>query len=331
MAPQQTGDEPQQRAEQDSAPPAPPARTEEPPSPTASTSATRPGPFGGLWTGLFPLALGLMIILMALALQATSALQAAALAIPVFLLGLGLERIGHSLATRPVRAIGIFLLVLSIAGPGFIAASPSGSLDRTTVGAAVPPEAEEAVLRAGLGTGQLRIDPGGPGLFEAELRSSGRSQSSVSTTGQAAVVDLRAPAQQGLLDRNRGADWNVALTPALPWRVEVDAGGLTGDLNLERINVRSARIDAGPSRMALRLGPPSGRTQIDLRMSAGIVDVYLPRDAALELELSGAVVRDFGGQPVQRNGQVWRTPGNPDRAYAIKADIGAGRLRFHWR
>ncbi|HKE97933.1 MAG TPA: hypothetical protein VKG45_03235 [Actinomycetes bacterium] len=314
----------------ESAPPGarPAAPTAAPPPAGARDPVARPR--RPLWPGLVPLAAGLAIVLVVLGLLVTSVAQTVALAVPVALVGAGLGWIGRSLHAPALRGIGIATIAVALAGPVLMAASPPNPLTRITVRAAVPPGAAEGTLRATLGNGQLRVGSGGPGLFEAELLSSGRPQSGVTTNGSSAVVDLRAPAQRGLLARNRGSDWNVALSTALPWRLELDADSITGDLDLQRLNLHGARVDAGLARLALRLGAPAARTRVDVRLTGGLVDIYLPRNAGIELRLHGPVSADLGGRDLRRAGGVWRSGGDPARTYAILVDSGPGRVRLHW-
>jgi hypothetical protein len=295
-----------------------------PPEPRSAGGGRRRSGVGGMLL-LVP---GLAALLAVLVLQTTSIAQAVVVAVPVALVGLGLERLGRAAGIRGLRPVGVLVLLLALAGPAVMAARPPGPVERVTVRSAVPPEAQEAVMRAAMGAGQLRVRAGGPGLIEADLRSSGRPVTAVSTGGDAALVDLRAPSQQGLLARNRGSDWTTTLTSALPWRIELDAGAVTADLDLHQVNLRALRVSGGtPSRVAVRLGVPAGRTQVDIRLSAGVLDLYLPADAGLELELSGAVVRDLDG--LQHVDRVWRTGSDPGRAYVIRADVGVGAVRVH--
>ena len=297
------------------------------PGPSRGPGVTRRRRRSGLG-GMLLLVPGLAALLAVLVLQATSIAQAVVVAVPVAVVGLGLERLGRATRVPGLRPVGVLVLLLALAGPAVMAASPPGPVDRVTVRSAVPPEAQEAVLRATMGAGQLRVRAGGPGLIEADLRSSGRPVTAVSSGGDAALVDLRAPSQQGLLARNRGSDWTTTLTPALPWRIELEAGAITADLDLHQVNLRALRVSGGtPSRVAVRLGVPAVRTQVDIRLSAGVLDLYLPAGAGLELELSGAVVRDL--VDLKHAAGVWRTGGDPGRAYVIRADVGVGAVRVH--
>ena len=278
--------------------------------------------------GLLLLVPGLGAVLAVLVLQTTSIAQAVVVAVPVGLVGLGLERLGRGGGVRGLRPLGVLVLLLALTGPALVASSPPGSVERVTLRSAVPPAAEDAVLHAAMGAGQLRLKAGGPGLLEADLRSSGRPVTAVATSGGSALVDLRSPAAQGLLARNRGSDWTAALTPSLPWRIELESGPVTADLDLSQVNLRALRVSGdAPSRVALRLGMPTARTQVDVHLAAGVLDVYVPAGAGLELHLSGAVLRNVGG--LARDGGIWRAPGDHGRAYVLVAGVGVGAVRIH--
>ena len=141
-------------------------------TPAQAPAVPAPGGPGSGRLGLVLLVTGLGGMLAVLALQATSVAQAVALAIPVALVGAGLERIGRRAAVAGLRPLGV-LLLLAVTGPVLVAATPPASMDRVTVGGAVPPGTTEGVLRVGMGSGQLQLGSGGPGLFEADLRSAG--------------------------------------------------------------------------------------------------------------------------------------------------------------
>jgi hypothetical protein len=305
-----------------------PPRTD---APTTGDPGPRPrlGLAGGF--GLAILVPSLAVVLGTIVLQLRSLTQALLLAIPVVLLGAGLERVGKALRVGALRATGALVVVLAIGGPLVLATMPSEPLDRSRDAGPVPGGATEARMQASMGGGVLRVRPGGSGLFEADLRSVGRSTAQVSGSGALAVVDLDAPQQRGLLARNRGSEWDVALSTALPWQLQLDAGAVTADLDVQQLNVAGVEVDAGPSRLALRLGQPGARTPVTVNLDAGTVDLYLPRTAGLELEITGRALRDFGGRQLEPMGSAWRAGTTTDRAYLVKLHLGAGRVRLHWR
>jgi hypothetical protein len=306
-----------------------PATAEEP---IAWTDEGPPGPDrpGSYWTGLVVLGAGLAIIVITLSTRVTSIVQTVLLAVPLGLVALGIERVGRGVGRGSLRLLGVVLLAVAVAGPVVLSLSSPNLGVIAKLGAAVPAGASQATLRASLGGGQLRVDPDATGLYQAELRGSGRPSAGVATSGKQAVVDLRAPAQHGVLARNRGNDWAVRLSTSLPWRVEVDTGAITADLNLQRLDVRGVRVESGVSRLAVRLGEPAAQVPVDLQVSSGLIDIYLPEAAACEVRLDGLAVNDFGQHGLVRRGGVWRTANaaESDR-FVIHVHVTGGRVRLH--
>ena len=164
----------------------------------------------------------------------------------------------------------------------------------------------------------------------AKLLSMAPSTAGVSSNGPTAVVDLRAPVQHGLLARNRGSDWEAKLSTGLPWQVEVDGGALTADLELRVLDVRSVRLQAGISRLAVRLGQPAAQVPVDLQISAGLVDLYLPKAAAFRVAVDGAMLNNFAAEGLQRTNTGWRTVESGARGrFVIRVRGAAGRVRVH--
>jgi hypothetical protein len=282
------------------------------------------------WLGLVVMAAGLVVTMVTLAVRVTSIVQTVLLAVPLGLVGLGLERVGRGVGRGSLRAVGAVLLLLAVAGPVVLSQSSPTAGVVAARNAAVPAGAAQATLRASLGGGQLRVDPDATGLYQAELRGPGEPSAVVATSGKVAVVDLRSPAQHGLLARNRGDDWAVRLSTGLPWRVEVDAGAITADLDLQRLDVRGVQVEAGVSRLALRLGEPAAQVPVEVQVSAGLLDLYLPRAAAFEVRVDGLALNNFGGQGLAHQGDAWVAAGSgkPGR-YLIRLRLTGGRVRVH--
>jgi hypothetical protein len=266
----------------------------------------------------------------ALATRVTSLVQTVLVAVPLVLVGLGLERLGKGVGRSSLRTVGGLLVVLALAAPVVLSLSPPGAGTDVAESGPVPAGADQAVLRVSLGSGRLRVGPGATGLYDAQLRSPGAPSASVSTSGSTAVVDLRATGQHGLLARNRGSDWSARLSTGLPWEVEVDGGALTTDLDLRDLDVRGVRVGAGVSRLAVRLGQPVRHVRVDLRVSAGLVDLYVPRTAGLELRVDGLAVNNFAAQALERTARGWQTRNTPGPGrYLVEVRASTGRIRVH--
>jgi len=286
---------------------------------------------GSYWTGLVALAIGLAVTVVALATRVTSIVQTVLLAVPLALVGLGLERVGRGVGRGSLRAVGALLLLVAMIGPVTLSLSSPEPAVEAQRSADVPAGATKALLRASLGGGELRIEPEAPGLYTADLRGPGQPSEQVTITeAKEAVLDLRGPVRRGLLARNRGNNWSVRLTTGLPWRVEVDAGAVTADLDLRQFDLRGVSVEAGVSRLAVRLGQPVARIPVDLRISTGFIDVHLPRAAACEIRVDGFSVDNFRQEGLVREGGVWRTGdvGRADR-YVFNIRSTGARIRLH--
>lgn len=287
---------------------------------------------GAYWTGLIILMAGLIATIAALATHVTSIVQTVLLAIPLVGVGLGLERVGRGVQRGSLRAIGAILIAIAVASPVVLLVSSPGRSFDATASAPVPAGANSALLRTSEGGGQLRIDSGAVGLYEAELRTPGKPSTEVSTSGKLAMVDLRGPAQRGLLARNRGSDWAIRLNSSIPWRVQAEVGAVTGDLDLRQLDVRGVDVEAGISRIALRLNQPTNQVPVNLQISTGLIDLYLPRSAAVTVRVNGPLdgFNNFGSQGLTKRDGAWRSTGTTGGgSFNISIHFTAGRVRIH--
>jgi hypothetical protein len=298
-----------------------PAPPEQQAVPTA-----RPGAY---WTGLVVLGVGLAITVATLATRVTSIVQTVLLAIPLALVGVGLERVGRGTGRGSLRAVGAMVLVVAVVGPLVLSLSSPEAAVIVNSSQPVPSGAARAELRATMGGGQLRVAPEAEGLYEAELRGPGRPGIQVTTADDLAVLDLRSPAQRGMLARNRGNDWRVQLNTSLAWAVDVSAGAVTADLDLRRLNVRKVTVQSGVSRLAVRLGDPAAEVPVDLQLSTGLVDLYVPRSATVEIRVEGLSVDNFRDAGLRRDAGLWRAEGSGTGRYLVNVRISGARVRIH--
>jgi hypothetical protein len=298
-------------------PAAPPGRT---------TPAARSGAY---WTGLVVLATGLAVTVGVLATRVTSIVQTILLAVPLALIGIGLERVGRGTGRGSLRAVGTLLLVVAVVGPLVLSLSSPTAAVSVTSSQPVPPGAARADLRASLGGGQLRVQPEASGLYSADLRGPGRPEAQVTTARNLAVLDLRAPTQRGMLARNRGNDWRIQLNTSLAWQVDVTAGAVTADLDLRELNLRGVKVQSGVSRLAVRLGDPAAEVPVDLQLSTGLVDLYLPASATVEVRVDGLSIDNLRDQGFTRDADAWRAEGSGDGRYLVQVRATAARIRVH--
>jgi hypothetical protein len=285
---------------------------------------------GAYWTGLTVLAAGLAVTVLTLATRVTSIVQTILLAIPLALIGLGLERLGRGLGRASLRSLGAILLVVAVVGPLVLSLSSPDPAVTDVSSQRVPAGAARAELRVSMGGGQLRVEPEAPGLYAAELRGPGQPSTQVTTTADdLAVLDLRSPSQRGMLARNRGIDWRIQLNTGLAWQVDVRAGAVTADLDLRRLPLRGVTVQSGVSRLAVRLGDPVAEVPVDLQISTGFVDLYLPRSVTAEIRVDGLSMDNFRDEGLSRDADLWRAEGTGTGRHLIRIRTSGARLRIH--
>jgi len=275
------------------------------------------------------LAAGLAVTILALATRVTSIVQTILLAIPLALIGIGLERVGRGVGRASLRSVGAILLVVAVIGPLALSLSSPDPAVSAVSSQPVPSGAARAELRATMGGGQLRVESETPGLYAADLRGPGQPSVQVTTADDLAVLDLRSPTQRGMLARNRGNDWRIQLNTSLAWKVDVSAGAVTADLDLRRLNLRGVTVQSGVSRLAVRLGQPAAEVPVDLQISTGLIDLYLPRAATVEVRVDGLSVDNFRDQGLSRDADLWRAEGSGTGRYLVRIRASGARLRIH--
>jgi hypothetical protein len=304
----------------------PPGDPAVPPPGRRGPPGDRPGAY---WTGMIVLAAGLAVTILALATRVTSIVQTILLAIPLALIGIGLERVGRGVGRASLRSVGAILLVVAVIGPLALSLSSPDPAVIAVSSQPVPSGAARAELRATMGGGQLRVESETPGLYAADLRGPGQPSVQVTTADDLAVLDLRSPTQRGMLARNRGNDWRIQLNTSLAWKVDVSAGAVTADLDLRRLNLRGVTVESGVSRLAVRLGQPAAEVPVDLQISTGLIDLYLPRTATVEVRVDGLSVDNFRDQGLSRDADLWRAEGSGTGRYLVRIRASGARLRIH--
>jgi hypothetical protein len=284
---------------------------------------------GAYWTGLVMLGIGLAITVATLATRVTSIVQTVLLAVPLALVGVGLERVGRGTGRGSLRAVGAVLLVVAVVGPLVLSLSSPEPAVIVNSSQPVPSGAARAELRASMGGGQFRVAPEADGLYEAELRGPGRPSIQVTTADDLAVLDLRSPAQRGMLARNRGNDWRIQLNTSLAWALDVSAGAVTADLDLRQLNLRKVSVQSGVSRLAVRLGDPAAEVPVDLQLSTGLVDLYVPRSATVEIRVEGLSVDNFRDAGLSRDADLWRAEGSGSGRFLVDIRSSGARVRIH--
>ena len=89
------------------------------------------------------------------------------------------------------------------------------------------------------------------------------------------------------------------------------------------------RLQSGISRLAVRLGDPAAEVPVDLQLSTGLVDLYLPRSATVEVRVEGLSVDNFRDAGLTRDAGHWRAEGAGTGRYLVRVRTSGARVRIH--
>lgn len=101
-------------------------------------------------------------------------------------------------------------------------------------------------------------------------------------------------------------------------------------LDLRQLDVRRLDLEAGISQLAVRLNQPSAQVPVNLRISTGLVDIYLPTSAVCQIRVDGPALNNFSSVGFTKRDGVW-VSGQPGRgdSFNIQVHLTGGRVRIH--
>jgi hypothetical protein len=223
---------------------------------------------------------------------------------PAFLVAFGLHLVLHR--TRywflpTLFALLVVVFAVSIGGVNRADWQPR------TLSARIPLDSgiKDARLRLDMGTGLIRLAPGGAGLYEADFKVYGDEPSQVqmpqdqSTMVELRQEDRRAPKWvRGLSER-----WDMRLTRAIPIDVEVSAAVVSLEVNCTDLQLRTLDLSAGVAWLEMRLGETRRRTDVFINATFADVTLVVPNTVGVRVKtdslFSSHNLREAGFIPSQ--------------------------------
>lgn len=212
---------------------------------------------------------------------------------PLVLVAIGLEVLTSHEPARSATRLGAFALVLVMAAaatiyavsPWLPASSPSSS------GSSSAPIGELSAgnLQLSLGAGKLTLSSAdlGTDLYRAGYSSTGvapgRSFQVESGTLKVRVNDSFPGGWPG----GNGNQLDLTLNHSIPWDVTVNAGGVSGTIDLRDVNLSSLNVNSAAGTLAVKLGAPSANTSLDFNGVAHHVTISAPAGTQIRVHASG--------------------------------------------
>lgn len=124
--------------------------------------------------------------------------------------------------------------------------------------------------------------------------------------------------------------WELRPNPELPVAIDLEAGFVSGDIDLRDLTVDRLRVEAGAMDLDIRLGDRAARTEVFIEAGGLTVDLYVPESVAVRLV--GEVDRhNFDAAGLVREDGFWQTPGYEDapaKAH-LTVDAAISCLQLH--
>jgi DNA-binding MarR family transcriptional regulator len=135
----------------------------------------------------------------------------------------------------------------------------------------------------------------------------------------------------------RGVGWGgrpraeIALNPAVGWRLEIQGGASSLSGRLEPIRLLGVEVTGGASALDLAVGPPHGRVPVRVTGGASKLRIVRPAGVAVRVGITGGVGRiEVDGRRLAAAGgaTTLESPGaaNATDRYDVEIVGGAGRL-----
>lgn len=215
---------------------------------------------------------------------------------PVLLIGLGLRLIFER-SRLPALVLLSPALILGTLGWITWTWEYTDNLNWHPVRAEITGEVEEWTLTGNTGLAKLAIGsrdlPEGL-LAEGRISSRGTPEVRISDRGSSSRVFIEGGTWSGghisIIPYRGGDRWEMDVTRDLPISLALNAGFVTGRIEIPDVEVRRAEIDGAFNSLTLRLGPPpESGARISLEGAFNDFEVIVPRDTPVRISSDGFV------------------------------------------
>ncbi len=190
--------------------------------------------------------------------------------------------------------------------------------------------AERATARIELGVGDLylaALPEGSQSLYEAEIRHDPRRsavRAEVTGTNSEARLELRSEQGSWRVPGDQGDEWQVQLSPALPWRLDLSGGVHRSRLDLKGLALDGLQVDVGVGDVTLLLSERGGY-QAMVNGGVGRLVLELPEGVEASVHVDAGLSSVNVGPRLRQHGDSYITSGYQTGAKdAIVVDVDGG-------
>jgi hypothetical protein len=177
-------------------------------------------------------------------------------------------------------------------------------------------------LSVRFGGGRINLGSSAGNWFEGDFRGHAGAASSVEEQKGRLKIALRQPQRTWRPGRDYINNWEMFLSPDLPWDISLHAGAVEGNLNLVGIPLRNLKIELGAGALEVKLGDNGSHTAVKISSGASDIRIKVPEDTGVSVTHKGALtdtnLKELGWAQVSDR---YISPGYEEAAARIDLNI----------
>ncbi len=150
------------------------------------------------------------------------------------------------------------------------------------------PQVREGNLSLDYGGGQLFISPGKQGLLQADFNNK-QIQQRIEANGQTLQIDLSQTQYSWTPQTENLNRWQLNISPELAWKLDIDAGAIDGNIDLNGIPLRELNCNLGAGNMLVSLGDNGANCKVKIEAGASNVELRIAEDTGVRIKFDGAL------------------------------------------
>ncbi len=127
---------------------------------------------------------------------------------------------------------------------------------------------------------------------------------------------------------------SLEINKNIPWKLDIDVGAVSGDLDLKDIIVKDIDLDMGAGNLEISLGNLSEKSYLDLDAGASKITINLPKDSGLKVDFDGALnSSNIDSLALTKLGDGNYISNNYEEAkvkFEIEVDMGVGSFEINF-
>lgn len=160
------------------------------------------------------------------------------------------------------------------------------------------------------------------GAFNYKLSREGRTE------------NIYISSKKNILQNGMNRKLKLGINSSIPWRIDLDMGAASGNLDLKDIRVEEFDLDMGAGKIELTFGDKIELTSIDIDSGASQIILNIPKDSGLKIYMDGALnstnLDKLALTKLDRGEYISNNFNSADSKFEIEVDMGVGNFEINY-